>query len=110
MTRTPSRFLRPSNPGVIISSQHTIQSTQLWTTRIPSVLLLRRPLLAAKCADLNISHPFNLVVCFRSGKLNEKPDSLTHKMDFYLKRGPSPYETTQKNICGAIKKRVCIKK
>ena len=30
---------------------------------------------------------FNMVVRFRPGKLDEKPDSLTRRMDYYLKRG-----------------------
>ena len=30
---------------------------------------------------------FNLVVCFHSGKLGEKPDTLTHQVDYYLKGG-----------------------
>ena len=30
---------------------------------------------------------FNMVVRFRPGKLGEKPDSLTRRMDYYLKRG-----------------------
>src|SRR5258706_3691568 len=30
---------------------------------------------------------FNMVVCFRPGKLGEKPDSLTRRVDYYLKEG-----------------------
>jgi len=30
---------------------------------------------------------FNLVICFRPGKLGEKPDTLTHRADYYLERG-----------------------
>jgi transposase InsO family protein len=34
---------------------------------------------------------FNMVVRFRPGKLGEKPDSLTRRMDYYLKRGDRDY-------------------
>ena len=34
---------------------------------------------------------FNMVICFRPGKLSEKPDSLTRHADFYLKRGDRDY-------------------
>ena len=34
---------------------------------------------------------FNMVICFRPGKLSEKPDSLTRCADFYLKREDRDY-------------------
>ena len=34
---------------------------------------------------------FIMVICFRPGKLGEKLDSLTHHVDFYLKRGDRDY-------------------
>ena len=34
---------------------------------------------------------FNMVVCFRPGKLGEKPDSLTRWVDYYLKGGDRDY-------------------
>jgi len=34
---------------------------------------------------------FNMVIRFRPGKLGEKPDSLTRRVDFYLKKGDRDY-------------------
>jgi hypothetical protein len=43
---------------------------------------------------------FNMVVHFRPGKLGEKPNSLTHRMDYYLKRGDRDYMLANpQNLC-----------
>ena len=43
---------------------------------------------------------FNMVIRFRPGKLSEKPDSLTHRADFYLKRGDRDYMLANpQNLC-----------
>jgi hypothetical protein len=34
---------------------------------------------------------FNMVICFRPGKLSKKPDTLTRRVDYYLKRGDRDY-------------------
>src|SRR5882724_4743559 len=34
---------------------------------------------------------FNLIICFRPGKLSTKPDTLTRRWDVYLKEGNSDY-------------------
>ena len=36
---------------------------------------------------------FNLVICFHSGKLGTKPNTLTRQWDVYLKEGNSDYAT-----------------
>ena len=41
---------------------------------------------------------FNMVVRFRPGKLGEKPDSLTRRMDYYLKKGDRGYALANPQI------------
>src|SRR6266540_3202734 len=42
---------------------------------------------------------FNLIICFHSGKLGTKPDTLTHCWNVYLKEGGSNYATVnQQNL------------
>ena len=43
---------------------------------------------------------FNMVICFQPGKLSEKPDSLTHHADFYLKKGDRDFTLVNPpNLC-----------
>ena len=43
----------------------------------------------AQC--LEFLSQFNMVICFRPGKLGTKPDMLTHCWDIYSKEGSSDY-------------------
>src|SRR5882724_1814044 len=43
---------------------------------------------------------FNLIICFRPGKLGTKPDALTRQWDVYLKEGNSDYASVNpQNYC-----------
>ena len=43
---------------------------------------------------------FNMIICFHPGKLGEKPDSLTHRADYYLKREDRDFTLANpQNLC-----------
>ena len=50
-----------------------------------------KTLLCCQACWLEYLLAFNMVVCFHPGKLGEKPNSLTHQMDYYLKGGDRDY-------------------